>query len=115
MQEGSRAIVFSMNRILSGFCTFFLLVSLLSFLLFLSGNRQDFLPRSQFMLLDAIKVSSLLSLLSGLYFLFYLVAAILAKKPSKIGNVFLAIAGFVIGGGLLVLSHFILVVTQPVR
>jgi len=107
--------VFPMNRILSGLCTFFLLLSLLAFLLFLSGNRQDFLPRSQFMLLDVLKVSSLLSMLSGLYFLAYLVAAIPAKRPLRIGNVLLAIAGFASGGGLLVLSHFILVVTQPVR
>lgn len=104
-----------LRLVLGGLCIFFLLFSSLAFSFFLLGNYQAFISRTQFLILDILKYSSLFGLLSGIQYLVYLGVSFLKKLPVGTGRVFLGIVTTGSGGFFLVAVHFVLVVTQPVR
>jgi uncharacterized membrane protein YhaH (DUF805 family) len=97
------------------FCIFFLSFSVLDFMIFLAGNFRGYIARSQFLLLNILRISCFLCLLSGFAYLVYLIRAALKKSPPP-GPRDFVLAGLSLGfGGLfLFVSHFIIVITLPV-
>jgi hypothetical protein len=100
---------------LSSLCIFFLLTAVLSFMLFLIGNYQEFILRSQFLLLAVVKISSLMCLISGCAYCIYLLSAAIRRKKVKHRSFFLGLLSIILGSGLLGIVHFVLIITFPVE
>lgn len=100
---------------LSSLCIFFSLNSVLSFTLFLIGNYQEFILRSQFFLISLVKVFGFLSLFSGIVYFAYLTLALIRGKKARPRSFFLGLFSMIIGSGLLGIVHFVLIITFPVE
>jgi hypothetical protein len=99
--------------ILGNLCIFFFSFSLITLTVFFLGNFQGFVKRAQFFLLDILKTSSFMCLMSGFSYLLYLALQLTRKKAvPRCANFLLASLSLCLGGFLLFFAHFIVAITR---
>jgi hypothetical protein len=70
-ERGRRPVLFALYEIVSRAVIFFFILSVLSFLLYLLGNFQEFLDSTQLYLLGLLRVSLLSQLFAGLLYIVF--------------------------------------------
>lgn len=100
-------------RILESVCTFFFAGSLIVLTLYLLGNAQEFLDETQRLLLGLLGWTSLLSALSGLYYLVTLILWMVSRRRFLPVRFIYATTTILVCTGILVAVTFIGAVFSP--
>ncbi|TVR03795.1 MAG: hypothetical protein EA403_06190 [Spirochaetaceae bacterium] len=100
-------------RILESVCTFFFAGSLIVLTLYLLGNAQEFLEETQRLLLSLLRWTSLLSALSGLYYMVNLILWMVSRRRFLAVRFIYAATVMLVCTGILVAVTFVGAVFSP--
>lgn len=100
-------------RTLEGVSLFFCFFMLLVFALYLMGNMQNFLDRSQHMLLELLEYLALLCAFSTLYYLVMLTIWMIRRRFFVLPRLVYSVCAIVLGGALAFGSSFLSALFLP--
>ena len=96
-----------LQHIAGRLCAFLFSVMVITVGLFLLGNAQEFLERTQLLLLRILKTGSIVFLCTAVYFMIMLVFEGIRLRRFRIGQFFLTLGGVALVGAVFFLANFI--------
>lgn len=102
-----------LSGVIGRVCTFFVLMTFLTTMIFFLGSFQDFLDETQIMLLRTMQWSSMFAVLTSVFLFFSELVFGITLKKVKLGVLGIALIVLVFMALFLFLSSFILVWITP--
>lgn len=107
-------VLYRSMRITEGISVFLLSLSVIVLGMYLLGNYQQFLPQSQLLLLDVLRVSSALCGFATLYYGVMLVVWMVSRRHLLIGRLVYVVFATVFSLAMSLGAHLVTVIIRPV-